>query len=174
MDISKGLSIPLGPRKKLVKLFASAGLADVAATATAATTTAAAAPAGASADPCDTAAKFSAGRAMIVGKPGAAARGIWHALGVKEGGERCLAILRDGVGEIRKEFTTLGEHCDEKDKADQSSSSEEQSSLSSTEKEKEEEEEEEEPRGGSAGIVPDNITSRGRQRQPKRIFSELE
>ena len=67
-------------------------------------------------EPCHTAAKFSAGRAMIVGKPVTAVRGIWAALGVTQGGPRCLAIQADGVAEITREFTTLGTHCDEKDR----------------------------------------------------------
>jgi hypothetical protein len=70
-----------------------------------------------SAEPCKTAAKFTAGRTMIVGQPVTAARGIWPALGVKQGGARFVAITSDGVGEITREFTTLGAHCDEHDRA---------------------------------------------------------
>ena len=67
-------------------------------------------------EPCHTAAKFSAGRAMIVGKPVTAVRGIWAALSVAQGGPRFMRIMSDGVGEITREFTTLGAHCDEKDR----------------------------------------------------------
>jgi hypothetical protein len=68
-------------------------------------------------DPCDTAGKFSsAGRTMTIGQPVEAVRGIWAALGIAEGGARFTAITSDGVGEITREFNTLGEHCSERDR----------------------------------------------------------
>jgi hypothetical protein len=52
---------------------------------------------------------------MTIGEPVAAARGIWPALGIEQGGVRCMAIMADGVREIQREFAVLGQHCDEKD-----------------------------------------------------------
>ena len=69
------------------------------------------------ADPCNTTAKFTAGRTMIVGQPVAATRGIWATLGIEQGGEHFITIMSNGVGEITREFTTMGEHCNEQDKA---------------------------------------------------------
>ena len=65
----------------------------------------------------NTAAKFNstAGRTLRVGPPEAAAHGIWAALGLEQGGARGIAIVSDGVGEITREFTTRGKHCDESD-----------------------------------------------------------
>jgi hypothetical protein len=74
-------------------------------------------PPGAGDDVCNTAAKFSSGRTMRIGRAGDAARGIWSALGVEFGGTHCIAIQSDGVNEIKREFTTLGQHCSEKDKS---------------------------------------------------------
>ena len=54
---------------------------------------------------------------MTVGPAVAAVRGIWSALGVEEGGARFMSIVRDGVGEITREFTEPGEHCSEQDRA---------------------------------------------------------
>jgi hypothetical protein len=67
---------------------------------------------------CLTAEKFNSGsRTMTVGEPVAAVRGIWDALGILEGSDQCLRIQSDGVAEITREFTTLSEHCDDKDLA---------------------------------------------------------
>ena len=55
-------------------------------------------------------------RTMRDGKPAAAARGIWAALGIKPGSKHGARIQGDGVGEIQWEFSTLGEHCDDKDR----------------------------------------------------------
>ena len=115
LDELKELGVPLGPRKKIVKLFAPGGAAGGTATA-AAPPAAPGSAAAADDDPCDTAAKFSAGRTMIVGEPATAAHGLLAALGVAQGGPHHVRIMSNGVAEITREFTTLGEHCNEMDK----------------------------------------------------------
>jgi len=101
-----------------------------------------------------------------------------------------------GVEEEKRGGQEKENNCDEKDKNDSSVSSDEQSSLFSSDEEKgeadkeegdeveedeveeedDDDEEEELSRGstGITGVVPDYISSRGRRRQPKRHFSELE
>jgi hypothetical protein len=54
--------------------------------------------------------RFSADAKMLrTGEVEEGADGIWLALGVEEGGERCLAIQRDGCAEIEREFREGGQ-----------------------------------------------------------------
>jgi hypothetical protein len=54
--------------------------------------------------------RFSADANMLrTGEVEEGADGIWLALGVEEGGERCLAIQRDGCAEIKREFERHGQ-----------------------------------------------------------------
>jgi hypothetical protein len=64
----------------------------------------------------DTAAKFSAGRTMVIGNALTAARGIWSAMAIEEDSDIYWDILKRGVHEIKREFKG-GEYCDAKDKA---------------------------------------------------------
>jgi Ran GTPase-activating protein (RanGAP) involved in mRNA processing and transport/GTPase SAR1 family protein len=59
-------------------------------------------------------AKFNGGsRTMRMGEPVAAASGIWATLGVPEDSDRFIRIMRDGVGEITREFEEHGRDDDD-------------------------------------------------------------
>jgi hypothetical protein len=65
---------------------------------------------------CEGSKFVSAGRSLVLGTGSVVGMGVLAAMGIPNGGARHISILTDGVAEITREFTTLGEHCDEADK----------------------------------------------------------